>query len=85
MQVTGEKQVGIESLGWSAALADYRPSLPHSELEAFFGSPSGLYELLASVLGLEDLTLAAARLAQARKVREAALNEVKKRLSRPDR
>jgi recombinational DNA repair ATPase RecF len=80
VQVTGEKQAGIERLGWTAALTDYRPFLSHSELEAFFGSPSGLYELLASVLGLEDLRLAAVRLAQARKVREAALNEVKKRL-----
>jgi hypothetical protein len=49
-------------------------------LEAFFGSPSGLYELLASVLGLEDLTSAAARLAQARRTREAALTEVRKHL-----
>lgn len=80
VQVTGEKQAGAERLGWTAALADYRPFLSHSELEAFFGSPSGLYELLASVLGLEDLTLAAARLAQARRAREAALAEVKKRL-----
>src|ERR1700722_17809177 len=79
-QVAREKQVGIERLGWTSALTDYRPFLSHSELEAFFGVPSGLYELLASVLGLEDLTLAAARLAQARKAREAALAEVKKRL-----
>ena len=79
-QVAGEKQVGIERLGWTSALTDYRPFLSYSELEAFFGSPSGLYELLASVLGLEDLALAAARLAQARKAREAALAEVKKRL-----
>ena len=64
VQVAGEKQAGLERLGWSSALTDYRPFLSHSELEAFFGSPSGLYELLASVLGLEDLTLAAARLAQ---------------------
>ena len=80
VQVAGEKQVGLERLGWTAALTDYRPFLSHSELEAFFGVPSGLYELLASVLGLEDLTRAAARLAQARKAREAALAEVKKRL-----
>ncbi len=80
VQVAGEKQAGIERLGWTTALADYRPFLSHSELEAFFGSPSGLYELLASVLGLEDLAVAAARLAQARKVREAALGEVTKRL-----
>ena len=80
VQVTGEKQAGIERLGWTSALTDYRPFLSHSELEAFFGSPSGLYELLASVLGLEDLTVAAASLAQARKAREAAIAEVKKRL-----
>ena len=80
VQVAGEKQAGIERLGWTSALTDYRPFLSHSELEAFFGSPSGLYELLASVLGLEDLTLAAARLAQARRARETALAEVKKRL-----
>ena len=80
VQVVGEKQAGIERLGWSTALADYRPFLSHSEMEAFFGSPSGLYELLASVLGLEDLALAAARLAQVRKAREAVVGEVSKRL-----
>jgi recombinational DNA repair ATPase RecF len=80
VQVSGEKRAGIERLGWTTVLTDYRPFLSHDELEAFFGSPSGLYELLASVLGLEDLAMAATRLAQARKVREAALGEVKKRL-----
>jgi recombinational DNA repair ATPase RecF len=81
VQVTGEKQAGLERLGWSSALTDYRPFLSHSELEAFFGVPSGLYELLASVLGLEDLTLAAARLAQARKAREGAFADAKKQLT----
>jgi hypothetical protein len=76
VQFAGEKRTGLERLEWSKALADYRPFLSHSELEAFFGSPSGLYELLASVLGLEDLTLAAARLAQARKARESALSDI---------
>jgi energy-coupling factor transporter ATP-binding protein EcfA2 len=80
VQYAGEKRTGLDRLGWSEALAEYRPFLSHSELEAFFGSPSGLYELLASVLGLEDLTLAAARLAQARLARESALRDVKKRL-----
>jgi energy-coupling factor transporter ATP-binding protein EcfA2 len=80
VQVRGEKQAGIERLGWTRALTDFRPFLSHDELEAFFGSPSGLYELLASVLGLEDLVTAAARLAQARKAREAVLAGVKKRL-----
>ena len=76
----GEKRAGLERLGWSVALADHRPFLAHGELEAFFGSPSGLYELLASVLGLEDLTLAATRLAQARLARDSAFKAVKKSL-----
>jgi energy-coupling factor transporter ATP-binding protein EcfA2 len=80
VQVTGEKRAGLERLGWSTALVDHRPFLSHSEIEAFFGSPSGLYELLASVLGLEDLNVAAARLRQARLSRESAFKEVRKSL-----
>ena len=80
VQFDGEKRADFDRLGWSAALADYRPFLSHSELEAFFGSPSGLYELLASVLGLEDLTSAAARLARARLAREKAFKDVKNKL-----
>ena len=80
VQFRGEKRAGLEQLGWSTALADHRPFLAHSEIEAFFGSPSGLYELLASVLGLEDLNAAAARLRQARLGRESAFKEVTKSL-----
>ncbi len=80
VQVQGERKAGLDRLGWSQALTDYRPFLAHGELEAFFGSPSGLYELLASVLGLDDLTTAATRLQQARLARESALKEVKKKL-----
>jgi AAA domain len=76
-QVAGEKRAGLERLGWSVALADHRPFLAHGELEAFFGSPSGLYELLASVLGLEDLTSAATRLAHARQARDSAFKQSK--------
>lgn len=81
VQVDGEQPMSLERLGWHQALTDYRPFLSHSELEAFFGSPSGLYELLASVLGLDDLTSAATALAAARKAREAALKEVRARLA----
>jgi ABC-type Mn2+/Zn2+ transport system ATPase subunit len=80
VQVAGEKRAGLERLRWSAALVDHRPFLAHGELEAFFGSPSGLYELLASVLGLEDLNEAASRLRQARLSRESAVRDVRKRL-----
>jgi hypothetical protein len=66
-QIAGEKRAGLERLGWSVAIADHRPFLAHSELEAFFGSPSGMYELLASVLGLEGLTSVTARSAGGRR------------------
>src|SRR5258708_21032706 len=80
VQFAGEKRAGLDRLGWSEALAEYRPFLSHSELEAFFGSPSGLYELLASVLGLDDLTLAAASLSHPRPPPESALRDASDRL-----
>ena len=80
VQFRGEKRAGLDQLVWSAALADYRPFLAHAELEAFFGKPSDLYKLLASVLGLGDLNAAADRLRQARLTRETAFKEVNKSL-----
>lgn len=81
LQVNVEKrQPGFDGLGWSSDLKTYRPFLSHSELEAFFAEPHKLYDLLASVLGLEDLTTAADRLNTARRQREDAFAAVKKRL-----
>lgn len=81
LQANGEKrQPGLDGLGWAGALKTYRPFLSHAELETFFGTPSELYDLLASVLGLEDLTAAANRLNTARKERDDELGAVKKRL-----
>ena len=80
MQVKSQKRQPLSELGWSDDLAAYRPFLSHSELEAFFGRPTDLYELLSSVLGLEDLTDTAGRLAEARKQREGALAQAKKSL-----
>ena len=54
--------------------------MSHSELEAFFGRPSELHDLLASVLGLDELTAASDRLNAARKQREDAFTGIKKRL-----
>ena len=76
VQVAGEKHAGLDRLGWQQALVTYRPFLSHSELEAFLNGPAHLYDLLASVLGLEDLTAAEKRLAAARKEREDGLREV---------
>ena len=80
VQAAGQKQAGLDRLGWSDALVTYRPFLSHAELEAFLGKPSHLYDLLSSVLGLEDLTLAEERLTSARKERESGLTEVGKDL-----
>lgn len=80
LQVAGKKRESIDGLGWGNDLRTYRPFLSHAELEAFFGRPSELHDLLASVLGLDELTAAAARLNTARKHRDDALNDVKQRL-----
>ena len=67
VQVSGEQRAGLERLNWAGALVTYRPFLSHSELEAFFSSPSQLYELLFSVLGLDALAVTDKRLVAARK------------------
>ena len=80
LQRAGEKRSDIAALGWTNALNDHRPFFSHAELEAFFGRPSELHDLLASVLGLEDLAAADTRLKVARKAREDALVDIKQRL-----
>jgi hypothetical protein len=66
-QLPGAKREDLSVLGWRTALSVYRPFLAHSELEAMFGKPSELHDRLSTVLGLEDLTATAARLAERRK------------------
>jgi DNA repair exonuclease SbcCD ATPase subunit len=80
VQFAGKKRSDLDDLGWRDALVTYRPFLSHSELEAFFNGPSRLYDLLTSVLGLEDLTTAEKRLSAARKDRKTGLDEVNKEL-----
>jgi recombinational DNA repair ATPase RecF len=80
MQIAGHKRGGLDQLGWARDLVTYRPFLSHSELEAFFNGPSRLYDLLSSVLGLDDLTAAEQRLSAARKERKTRMDEVSKDL-----
>lgn len=59
----GEREP-VSSLGWASALATYRPFLSYSELGAMLdGGPAKLFDALAAILGLEDLTVASKRLA----------------------
>jgi recombinational DNA repair ATPase RecF len=80
VQVHGEKRAPLEALGWHTDLMEYRPFLSHAELEAFFGKPSELHDLLANVLGLDDLTAADKRLQAAAKLREDKLSAAKRDL-----
>ncbi len=81
VQVHGEKQEPVQALGWDADLVGYRPFLTHAELEVFFGRPpSELFDLLANVLGLEDLSAADKRLQAAAKLRDDKLSAAKKEL-----
>jgi len=81
VQVADEKQVELERLGWAGALAAYRPFLSHAELETLLGRPSELYDLLAAVLGLEDLNSTGERLKRAVKDAEAPLLTAKKEVN----
>lgn len=81
VQVAGEKRKGLDRLGWGEAIRAFRPFLSHSELEALLGRPSELYDLLAAVLGLDDLTATADRLKLAARTAEAPLSEAKKTLA----
>ena len=80
VQAHGEKQEPVQALGWDADLVGYRPFLTHAELKAFFGRPSELHDLLANVLGLEDLTAGDKRLQAAAKLRDDELTAAKKDL-----
>ncbi|RMB57232.1 AAA family ATPase [Tessaracoccus antarcticus] len=63
-QVAGKPQVdGIDHLGWRKALEQFRPILSYDELGGMLeGKQSGLYDALASILGVEQLGDAVKRL-----------------------
>lgn len=58
----------LDALGWSDALETYRPFLSYNELGSILDEgPAALHDALAKILGLDELTEAQLRLAQARK------------------
>jgi energy-coupling factor transporter ATP-binding protein EcfA2 len=63
----GAKPRTLDSIGWQQPLAAYPPLLSHHELEsALDEGPSHLYDALARILGLGDLTAAQESLRQTR-------------------
>lgn len=63
-QVAGKPQVtGTDHLGWNHAVEQFRPILSYDELGGMLdGKQSELYDALANILGVEQLTDAAKRL-----------------------
>jgi recombinational DNA repair ATPase RecF len=66
VQRPGQPRTDIGTLGWAEALVTQRPFLSHAELESLLAQPSNLYHQLNSLLGLEDMDAALARLTSAR-------------------
>ena len=76
-QTAGQKKVeGTDSLSWARPLELYRPMLSYGELGRLFDSgPSGLYDALAKLLGLDVLNDAEKYLATRLKETKAARDD----------
>jgi energy-coupling factor transporter ATP-binding protein EcfA2 len=73
VQPHGLPKTSLGFLGWNQALLTYRPFLSYSELGAMLDEgPTKLYDAVAAVLGLEELTSAEKTLRDVRLTREKA-------------
>lgn len=72
-----EELTGLSELGWSEALATFRPFLSYAELGVLLNKPSELYDSLKGILGLEELATALQRISAARKARDDRKKRVK--------
>ena len=78
---TGEEQLSFDDLGWTEALDLYRPFLPHEEMESMLSEgPSHLFDALAGILGLGELTDLSSQLADRRKALQTQQKTVKDQL-----
>src|SRR6266536_3534301 len=67
VQQPGAPRADLAALGWERALVRYRPFLSYNELGSMFDEgPTKLYDVLALVLGLEELAQAEKALKEAR-------------------
>jgi len=84
VKAPSKSPAGLEALEWTEALTAYRPFLSYNELGSMLeGGPSQLYDALAPILGLEDISLAQKALAVARLSRENLRKQAKKDLLPP--
>lgn len=81
VQRKGLPAADLATLGWQRDLVRYRPFLSYNELGTMFdGGPTQLYETLALVLGLEELTEAGKALKAARLERRRVVDDVSEEL-----
>jgi recombinational DNA repair ATPase RecF len=81
VQRAGQPVVDLATLGWQRDLVRYRPFLSYNEVGSMFDSgPTQLYETLALVLGLEELTEAGRELKEARLQRRRLVDRVTEEL-----
>ena len=78
----GRKLSDLEGIGWVEPLELYRPLLSHPELGTIATKPSGLYDALSKVLGLEEMSDAIQNLSKARTERERLERDVQTRLDK---
>jgi recombinational DNA repair ATPase RecF len=78
VQRQGQPKQDLAALGWQTPLVAFRPFLSYNELGSMLDEgPSKLYDALKAILGLDELTDAASRLAEARLDREKLRKGVK--------
>lgn len=74
----GNTYPGIEQLGWAQPMQTYRPFLTASDLGRLMtATPSGLFDALAPILGIDPITDADQRLMHARRDTNARVTAVK--------
>ncbi|MEV8566040.1 hypothetical protein AB0436_10755 [Streptomyces sp. NPDC051322] len=70
----GHGKQAFSEAGWSQALTDYRPFLSYSDLDRMVsGKPAEMYDAVASILGLGEITAADNQLQGIEKTLNAAL------------
>ncbi|WP_326655938.1 AAA family ATPase [Streptomyces anthocyanicus] len=77
----GHGRVPLDQAGWEQPLANFRPFLSYADLDRMIsGKPSQMYDAIATILGLGQLSAAESRLRQQLRELEAAAKAVKEEL-----
>ena len=80
-EIAGERQAGLDVLGWETTLETHRPFLSYSQLsEIVEKGPSARFDAMAAGLGLEKLTETRERLRSQRLDDQRALKEAREEI-----